>query len=233
MIYFILLPVGTYLLCSVPISYLVARWVRGADIRKHGSGNVGTANLMSLTSKRIAISVIIFEVIKVMALVWVAKLISPDDTHAIAMQVAVVLAAIIGNNWPVFLRFNGGRGLIATIAISFILPVTNLLIPWETVAFFGIALVFLLTIHNIPLGTGLGVAAMPLVSWLANEPWEMTVGFLAIFLILIIRRLTAPKTSLTASVPLRQLLLNRLLFDRDIRDRKAWLNRQTLKEKEK
>jgi glycerol-3-phosphate acyltransferase PlsY len=229
LIYFILLLVGTYLLCSVPMAYLVARWARGVDIRKHGSGNVGAANLMSLSSKRIAIAVIIFDLVKAMAMVWVAKLIGLNITQ----QAAVGLAAIIGHNWPVFLGFNGGRGMIATLGVAFILPVINLLIPWEIVAFFAIALVFLLTIHNIPLGTGLGVAAMPLVSWLANEPWEMTLGFLAIFLILIIRRLTAPKTSLTASVPLRQLLVNRLLFDRDIRDRKAWLNRQQIKQEGK
>jgi glycerol-3-phosphate acyltransferase PlsY len=209
----------------VPMAYLVARWSRGADIRQHGSGNVGVSNLMSLTSKRIAIAVIIFDLIKTMAMLWVAKLIGLVTYQ----QAAVALAAIIGQNWPVFLRFNGGRGMIATLGIAFFLPLINGFIPWEIVAFFAIALVFLLTIHNIPLGTGLGVASMPLVSWIANEPWEMTLGFLAIFLILIIRRLTAPKTSLTASVPLHQLLVNRFLFDRDIRDRKTWLNRQTIK----
>ena len=53
----------------------------------------------------------------------------------------------------------------------------------------------------------------------------LSLGFLAIFLVTVIRRLTAPRTSLTASVSTGQLLINRLLFDRDIRDREAWIHR--------
>jgi len=164
-----------------------------------------------------------------MAVVWAAQLIG----LGIAQQVAVGLAAIIGHNWPVFLRFNGGRGLLTILGIALILPLISGLIPWEIVAFFAVAAVVFLIIHSIPLGTGAGIAAAPLVSWGLGEPPPMTLGFLAMFLIMVIRRLTAPKTSVTASVPPGQLLLNRLLFDRDIRDREAWIRRQPLKREEK
>jgi glycerol-3-phosphate acyltransferase PlsY len=60
----------------------------------------------------------------------------------------------------------------------------------------------------------------------------MTLGFLAMFLLMVIRRLTAPKTSVTASVPSGELVLNRLLFDRDIRNREAWLSRQPIEQAE-
>ena len=46
------------------------------------------------------------------------------------------------------------------------------------------------------------------------------------FLLMVIRRLTAPKTSVTASVSTGELLINRLLLDRDIRDKEAWIYRK-------
>jgi glycerol-3-phosphate acyltransferase PlsY len=227
---FVLLLLGAYLLGSVPAAYLAGRWSRGIDIRKYGSGNVGATNLLGLTSKWIAIVVIIFDVVKGMATVWAAQ----ASGLGIAQQVAVGLAAIIGHNWPAFLRFSGGRGLLTTLGIAFFLPLTNgPLMPWEVIIFFALAAIFVFTIHSLPVGTGAGVAAMPLVSWIANEPLPMTLGFLAMFLLMVIRRLTVPKTSVTASVPSGELLLNRLLFDRDIRDRKAWIHRQPIEQAEK
>lgn len=226
---FVLLLVGAYLLGSFSTPYFVIKWVKGKDMRQYGSGNVGAANLLTLTSKWIAIPIIIFDLVKAVAMVGVAKLMGLD----IYQQVAVGLMAIIGQNWSVFLRFSGGRGLLATLGLAFFLPVINGLIPWEIIAFFAIASIGLFTNRNIPLGTGGGVAAMPLASWIADEPPAMTWGFLAMFLILIIRRLTAPKTSFTASVPFGELMLNRLLFDRDIRDKEAWLQQKPAKPKEK
>ncbi len=226
---FVLLLVGAYLLGSVPASYLAARWSRGVDIRQYGSGNVGVANLFKLTSKWIGIAVSIFDIVKGMPLVCVAHLLG----LGIAEQAAIGLAAIAGHNWPLFLRFSGGRGMMTTLGVAFILPVINWLVPWETVTAIVIIAIGAFIVHNVPMGMVIGVASAPLVSWLTGKPPEMTWGFLAIFLIMVIRRLTVPKTSVTASVPTGQLLINRLLFDRDIRDREAWIHRKPLEPKRK
>jgi len=50
---------------------------------------------------------------------------------------------------------------------------------------------------------------------------------------MVIRRLTAPKTSITASVPSGELVINRLLFDRDTRDKEAWIHRKPIKQAKK
>ena len=227
---FVLLLIGSYLLGSIPIPYLVTKWVTGKDMRQYGSGNIGGANLFSLTSKWIGIPTIVFDFAKAISMLVVAKLIGLDIAH----QVAVGLMALIGQNWPVFLRFSGGRGMMTTLGIALFLPIANgPLIPWGIIAFIVCAFAGLLIIHSVPIGTGSGVAAMPLVSWIANEPPAMTLGFLAMFLIMVIRRLTAPRTSLSASVPFRELMLNRFLLDRDIRDKETWLKRRPIKPKEK
>ncbi len=224
-----LLILGAYLLGSVPTAYIAAKLSRGIDMRRFSDGNVGASNLLRLTSKRVAIPVIIFDLGKGLAMVWVAQLMG----LSIAQQVTVGLATIIGHNWSVFLRFSGGRGVLTTLGIVLILPLINNLVPWGIVAFLVIAAIGLYIIRNFPLGVGAGILATPLVSWGLGEPLPITLGFSAMFLIMVLRRLTAPRTSFTASVTTGQLLVNRLLFDRDIRDKKAWIKRSLPEQQEK
>ncbi|MBA7494141.1 Glycerol-3-phosphate acyltransferase [subsurface metagenome] len=221
---FALLTIGAYLLGSVPAAYLAAKWSRGIDLRQYGTGNVSVGNLWRMFSKRLAIPVVIFDLGKGAAVVWAAQLLG----LGVVQEVTVGLAAIIGHNWPVFLRFNGGRGILTTIGVVF------LLMPWGIVVILAGALLALL-IKTSPLPTLGGIAILPLVSWFfgqplgIEEPLPVTLGFLAIFLVMIIRRLTAPKSADAVSVSKKQLLLNRLLFDRDIRDREAWLHQASPK----
>ena len=222
-----LLTLGAYFLGSVPAAYLAARWSRGIDIRQCGDGNVGATNLMRLTSKRIAIPVVIFDLGKGALMVWVAQLLGLD----IPQQVTVGLAAIIGHNWPVFLRFNGGRGIFTTLGIIFILVPR----PWlgliALIIAYGLA-----PFHQLAVGTIIAVASLPIFSWFLpqlfdiKKPLPITLGFVAIFLLAVVRRLTAPRTIFTASVTRGQLLVNRLLFDRDIRDRQAWIKQRPSQE---
>jgi len=226
---FILLLVGGYLMGSIPAAYLAARWSRRIDIRQYGSGNVGGANLFKISAKWIAVIVGLFDIGKAMLAVWVAHLIGLD----IAQQVAIGIAGVVGHNWPVFLRFNGGRGISTIMGVALIVPLLNGLIPWSLIAFMAIMIANVLTVRNIPLGIGIAVAVMPIVSWAVGEPLTLILGFVAMFLIMVIRRLTPPRTQASASVTTGELLLNRLLFDRDIRDREAWINQRRVKPKEK
>lgn len=220
---FILLLVGAYLLGSLPTAYLVGRWRRGIDIRQYGSGNVGASNLLRSSSKRLGILVTIVDLAKGIPLIWVAQLAGLGIVH----QVAIGLAAIIGHNWPVFLRFSGGRGVLTSIGVAFFLPLANgPMVPWALIISLALAAIFIFVLHNLPLGTVAAIAVLPLGSWLTNDPLAFILGFLAIFLLTVIRRLTAPKSSLTASVSTGELIVNRLLLDRDIREKEAWIYRK-------
>ena len=221
---FILLILGAYLLGSVPAAYLAAKWSRGIDLRQYGSGSLGVSNLWQSTSKWVAMPIILFDLGKGMLAVWTAQLLG----LGFPQQVTAGLAVIIGHNWPVFLRFSGGRGALTALGVILILPSINSLVPWGVIVALAIVAIGALVVHNIPLGVGAGIAALPLVSWAVGEPFPITLGYLAIFLILVIRRLTAPRTSVTTVVSRGQLFVNRLLFDRDIRDRDAWIHRTPL-----
>lgn len=223
---FVLLLLGGYLLGSVPAAYLAAKWSRGIDIRGYGSGNIGASNVLATGSKWLSIGVIIFDVGKGMLPIYIAHLLG----LALYQQVIIGLATIVGHNWPVFLRFSGGRGLLTTAGVVFILS------PWLALIMVAFAFAWA-PFRQLALGTLCALILLPILSWFLSEPLgierglALTLGLLAMFLLAIIRRLTATRTSLTASVSAPQLLLNRLLFDRDIRDREAWIRRQPLKQK--
>jgi len=220
---FVLLLVGAYLVGSVPTAYIVGRWRRGIDIRQYGSGNVGASNVVRSSGKWPAIIVIIFDIGKGILMVWAAQAAGLN----IAQQVAIGLAAIIGHNWPVFLRFSGGRGVLTTLGVVLYLPLANgPIVPWALITSLVLAVIFIFGFRNLPVGTIVATAALPLASWLAGEPPAFVLGFLAMFLVMAIRRLTAPMTSLTTSVSTGELIVNRLLFDRDIKDKKAWIYRK-------
>lgn len=210
-----LLTLGAYLVGSVPAAYLAAKLSRGIDLRQYGSGQLGVGNLLRTTSKRLATPVAIYDFGKGAMMVWIAQLLG----LGIAQQVTAGLATIIGHNWPVFLRFNGGRGVATTLGVAFIL------MPWGMIVFAALASPTLL-LRSSPLPVLVGIAALPLTSWAFDRPLAVTLGLLTLLLIVVIRRLTAPRTAIATSVSSRELFVNRLLFDRDIRDGKAWVNRK-------
>jgi len=219
---FVLLVIGAYLLGSVPTAYLVAKWRRGIDIRRFGSGNVGAANIVAAGSRWSSIIVIVFDLAKGFAPVYVAKEVIGLQQY---QQVIVGLVAIAGHNWPVFLRFNGGRGILAALGVVFALA------PWLALVLAVVAFAWL-PFGQFAFGTLLALLLLPILGWAVPGPFGvqrslvLTLGFAGILLIAVIRRLTASRSS--TGVPAGELMVNRLLFDRDIRDRKAWISRQPL-----
>jgi glycerol-3-phosphate acyltransferase PlsY len=209
---FILLFIASYLVGSIPMAYLVVKWRYGTDIRQYGSGGVGSSNIFRCFSKKLGIIVGLYDAGKGTLMVLAARLLDLD----LSFQAAVGIAAVIGHNWPVFLRFNAGRGVATTLGVAFFL------MPWGIAVFVAVA-IFTLLLGSSPLPVLVGVAALPLSSWLRQESPEITLALLSLFVLMVIRRLTAPRTERSRNIPIRELLLNRLLFDRDIRNGKEWI----------
>lgn len=218
---FVLLVLAAYLMGALPAAYLAARLCGGIDLRKYGTGQVGSGNLLRMTSWKLGLLVGIFDFGKGALMVWVGSRIG----LGLAQQVVIGLATMIGHNWSVFLNFGGGRGVGTAIGLIVVLPLVNSLSPWGTLAFVMVALVTLLITRSTPLPVLTGIMAAPLATWLANQPLALTLGFVAIFLLIVLKRLSLRQP---AAVPVsrQRLLLNRLLFDRDIEDRKAWMYRK-------
>jgi glycerol-3-phosphate acyltransferase PlsY len=220
---FILLIIVSYLLASVPVVYLAAKWFRGVDLRQCGTGQVGGGNLWRMTrSLQITIPATIFDLGKGALMVWVGQLFG----LSIGQQLAVGLAAIIGHNWSVFLRFSGGRGVGTTLGVVTIITlINNNLALWGLIVFLAIIVVGIIIIRSSAVPVLVGITALPLISWGFGQPLSVTMGFLVLFLVIVTKRLTASQP-IAVSIDKKQLLLNRLLFDRDIRDRGTWVYRR-------
>lgn len=105
-----------YLLGAVPSGLLVG-WAFGVDVRKVGSGNIGTANVVRAAGKWAGALTMFADMLKGLLPVVLARLLTDEAwVHA-----AVALAALSGHCWPVFLRFKGGKGVATGAGGSFAL----------------------------------------------------------------------------------------------------------------
>jgi len=224
----IILIIVSYIIGSIPFSYLVAR-SRGIDLRKHGTQQVGGGNLWRTTSRKLGLTVGVFDFFKGILMMLIALKLGLDA----GQQLAVGLAAVVGHNWPVFLRFHGGRGIATSLGIIIILPLINDITPWATLAFFVIGAAVVAFTRRTPVPILVGMVVLPIASAAFREPLSVTMGFLAMALIMIIKRLTAQPATEARNIGMGHLLLNRLLFDRDIADRTAWVHRKHAPKKEK
>ncbi len=219
---FAVLVVLAYLVGAINPAYLAAKIACGIDLRDYGTRNTGLSNLYHATGKKKAIlaPVIIFDVAKSWPLLWAASALGLGFSG----EAAVAVAVIAGHNWPVYLGFRGGRGMLATLGIGLAWPlVTHLLPPWPLMVGGVILLVGMFGLRSAPLGVGAAVFSLPITSRVVEEPLAINLGYLGIVLAMIIRRLVQPRREISAHINIFNLLLNRLLFDRDIRDRDAWL----------
>lgn len=113
-----------YLAGSCPTGYLAAKLVRGEDIRRHGSGNIGATNVGRLMGKPWAIAVAILDMAKGGLVVGTAWAIGVRDPWILSLAGA---AGVLGHNYPLWLGFKGGKGVATTFGVLFFLDWFN---PW-------------------------------------------------------------------------------------------------------
>jgi glycerol-3-phosphate acyltransferase PlsY len=153
-----------YLLGSIPSAYIIGR-LSGLDIRKVGDRNVGTFNVFRHAGLVAGIVTLIADVGKGALAIVIAKALSGHELVVFGAGVA----AVIGHNWPVFLRFRGGRGLAVVIgALLALLPVEMLI-----AAAIGIAVLFV-TRNSVWFGVALFIPLV-LLCWLFGEPVSLLI----------------------------------------------------------
>lgn len=123
--------------------------MHGIDIREHGSGNAGTTNTLRVLGTKAGLIVFAGDVLKCMIAVWITTLIfkgsHPEEIYLLKLYTAA--GAILGHNYPFYLKFKGGKGIAATAGL--ILAFHPYFIPVGFVLFFGV----FLTTHYVSLGS--------------------------------------------------------------------------------
>ena len=110
----VLILVMAYCIGSVPFALLLAR---GDDVRRIGSGNVGAANVLRASGVRAGVLVAMLDIAKGAASVALAMRLSTDSS----VPAAAGFAAIVGHIYPVWLRFQGGKGVATACGVFSVL----------------------------------------------------------------------------------------------------------------
>ena len=212
-----------YIVGSISVSYLIAKIVKGVDLRLVGTGTLGVSNVWQQIGKSWVYPVVLFD--------FFAKGVSPVALSGIGLglgpdvQAGAALLAVIGHNWPIFLRFQGGRGVTPLLGVLFAFPIIALShIPIGLVLFSIVALGGWGITRNAPLWVLISAALLPIWPLLFNESSTLIWLNGALLTVLILKRLASnfgPEPGLRFS----HLLWNRLLYDRDTSDRASWIKR--------
>ncbi len=128
-----------YLFGSIPTAYLLVRRRTGKDLRTEGSGNVGSLNSYVVTkSWAIGLTVLVLDILKGL----VPVLLVNELATGFIYLAAAGIGAVLGHNFPVWLKFRGGRGLATALGVL-------LIISWPLAAVWAVgwALAYLLLRH--------------------------------------------------------------------------------------
>lgn len=149
--YAVVLPLA-YLIGSIPWGYFFLTWFRGVDIREYGSGKTGMSNVLRTGGGRVAAAVLLLDLSKGILVVLLTREILGTTTG----EVTAGLLALAGHNWPVFLKFQGGRGIATGLGVlSVIAPISAVI---GAMVFIPITLIS----RYLSLGSIIGVVAASL-----------------------------------------------------------------------
>ena len=181
-----------YLLGSIPVGFLLARLGGYGDIRSIGSGSTGATNVLRTGSKGLAATTLILDFAKGAA----AVAIGAHWGHLTALAAAV--AVVLGHMFPMWLKFNGGKGVATALGV-----LTVLCWPVAAVAFLLWLAVVLVTQYSSLAALVAAVAAAALAGFLVGRDSALVIAAIAVLVVLRhhanIRRLIAgsePRVSL-------------------------------------
>ena len=156
---------GGYLLGSMPFGYWVVLLVKGEDIRKVGSGNIGASNVWRTYGRWLGIPIVLLDVAKGFVPALVGTLLVGELTAVVAGG-----AAMLGHWRPLFLRFQKGGKTVATGGGVFLgaAPLLGLLgvVVW--------VVVFLLS-RYASLASIVAALSLPVLAVVLGEPWPIIV----------------------------------------------------------
>jgi len=169
----LLLIAGGYLLGSVSPTYVIGRWLGGKDLRQYGSGTLSGSMVFEHVGRWAVVPVVLFDVLKG----TVPALLALWLDLGVQVAAAAGLAAAIGHNWPIYYRFQGGRGISPSMG-------GMLVVDWLGVVVTNIlGLVSDLVIRNPLLSSGIWLGLMVPWIWLGPHGWPERIYSVAMVII--------------------------------------------------
>ncbi|MGZ4387797.1 MAG: glycerol-3-phosphate 1-O-acyltransferase PlsY [Gaiellaceae bacterium] len=155
--------VAGYLLGSMPFGYWVVRAFKHEDIRKVGSGNIGTTNVWRTYGRWYGVPVALLDILKGTVPALLGTLLV---SHWVG--IAAGAAAMVGHWRPLFLRFAKGGKTVATYG-----GVLWGLAPLVALCGMAVWLVLFLTLRYASVASMVAAVALPLIAYGFGEPWPV------------------------------------------------------------
>jgi glycerol-3-phosphate acyltransferase PlsY len=168
---------AAYLIGAIPVGFLVARAAGGTDIRRAGSGNIGATNVLRTLGAGPAVLTLLGDIVKGYLAVSAARAIGTEPWTA----AGGAAAAVVGNCWPVFLAFRGGKG-VATGLGAFLA-----LIPWAVAPAAVLWLAVTALSRYVSLASIVSCLSLPLGAAVLGYPRHAAIAAAAVAVIIVWR----------------------------------------------
>ncbi len=152
-----------YLLGSINGAVLISKIFYGSDVRKHGSGNAGTTNMLRTFGKKAAAGTFLVDLLKgvVAALFcgFFVKFVGVEIGYDIDACIGGAFA-ILGHNWPLYFGFKGGKGVLTSFAVLVVLS------PIPALCALGVFVLIVALFRYVSLGSIVAALTLPVWIWL-------------------------------------------------------------------
>ncbi len=208
---------AAYLWGALSPAHIAAR-AQGIDLRRAGSGNVGSSNVGVQLGRGWTLAIGTLDWLKGLLPPLVARIAGLDP----ALVVGVGLATVIGHNWSLYLRFAGGRGMAATVGVLF---------AWDA-RLAGILLLVLAmgwARKQTALASMIGLLGLAPSAWLLGDAAELIAACGLLAMIVALKRLEANRLALPRDAREKCVVLwRRFWMDRDVPPNVVWEKRRRI-----
>jgi glycerol-3-phosphate acyltransferase PlsY len=151
----------SYLLGSVPFALIFAAGFKGKDVRQEGSGNIGAANALVTAGFWVGLLSLVCDLTKGLVPVLLARL-------WVGSNLAVVMAAFLavaGHDFPIFLKFRGGKGVATTAGAVIAID------PFMFIFLFLLWVLMVIVVQHFIPSTVAVICLLPLFMWFSAKGW--------------------------------------------------------------
>jgi len=168
---YLIVGITSYLMGSIPFGFILTKIFLKKDIREIGSGNIGATNALRTGNKLVGYSTLILDIVKAIIPVIYVKMNYPELIYIAS------LCAFLGHVFPIWLKFNGGKGVATYVGILFSI---NILLGLIFVISWGA--IFLISRYS-SLSSIIGSLSVPLYLFITTEK-SSVIFFITMFVLI-------------------------------------------------
>ena len=168
---YLIVVITSYLMGSIPFGFILTKIFLKKDIREIGSGNIGATNALRTGNKLVGYSTLILDIVKAIIPVIYIKMNYPELIYIAS------LCAFLGHVFPIWLKFNGGKGVATYVGILFSI---NILLGLIFVISWGV--IFLISRYS-SLSSIIGSLSVPLYLFITTEK-SSVIFFITMFVLI-------------------------------------------------